>query len=273
MILILFIILSFMKKNITLIFNKKLKKKVTCLTSYSFNFTKVIDGLVDVILVGDSMGMVLYGMDNTRNVTDEIMIRHAQAVKKAATKSLVFFDLPYVKKFNEKEMIKRVVKIMKLTNCDGVKIEGNKEIVNVIKSLKKKGIPVMAHLGLQPQQFSSSAKFKIFGRGKNDLINILDDAFLLEKAGAVSILLEGVISNIAKKVTQSINVPTIGIGASKYCDGQILVSEDMLGFFSEYYPKFVKRYGNLSKSIKKSIEKYSLEVQNGKFPSKKFEYN
>ena len=233
----------------------------------------MIDGLVDIILVGDSMGMVLYGMDNTRLITDDIMIRHAKAVKKASKNSLVFFDLPYVKKFNEKNVIQRVVKIIKSTNCDGVKIEGNKELVGVIKALKKINIPVMAHLGLQPQKFSSSKNFKIYGRGKADLSNILDDAFFLEKAGAVSILLEGVVTSIAKQVTNHINIPTIGIGASKYCDGQILVSEDMLGFFSEYYPKFVKRYGDLSKSIKKSVKKYSIEVRQEKFPSKKFEYN
>ncbi len=219
------------------------------------------------------MGMVLYGMDNTRNVTDEMMIAHASAVKKASTKSLVFFDLPYSKSFNENDIISRVLKIIKLTKCDGVKIEGNTELINIIKKLKKKGIPVMAHLGLQPQKFSSSNKYKIYGRGKNDLIKILSDASQLEKAGAISILLEGVISSIAKQVTNSVGVPTIGIGASKYCDGQILVSEDMLGFFSEYYPKFVKKYANLSGIIKKSIDKYSSEVRKGKFPSKKFEYN
>ncbi len=219
------------------------------------------------------MGMVLYGMNNTRLITDEIMIRHAQAVKKAASKSLVFFDLPYTKKFNEKDVIKRVIRIIKLTNCDGVKIEGNSELTNVVKELKKRGIPVMAHLGLQPQKFSSSSKFKIYGRGKNDLYNILKYSSDLEKAGAISILLEGVITSVAKKITENSSIPTIGIGASKHCDGQILVSEDMLGFFSEYYPKFVKRYGNISKSIKYSIQKYSSEVQNGKFPSKKFEYN
>jgi len=262
-----------MKKNITSIFNKNSKKKITCLTSYSFNFTKTIDGLIDVILVGDSMGMVLYGMDNTRNVTDDMMIAHAKAVKKASTKSLVFFDLPYVKNFNETKVIKRVKRIIKLTKCDGVKIEGNKELINVIKKLKKNGIPVMAHLGLQPQKFSSSNKYKIYGRGKFDLINILKDAKLLEEAGAISILLEGVISHVARQVTNNVSIPTIGIGASKYCDGQILVSEDMLGFFSEYYPKFVKKYADLSKTIKSSVQKYSSEVRNEKFPSKKFEYN
>ena len=262
-----------MKKNITSIFNKNSKKKITCLTSYSFNFTKTIDGLIDVILVGDSMGMVLYGMDNTRNVTDDMMIAHAKAVKKASTKSLVFFDLPYVKNFNEIKEIKKVKRIIKLTKCDGVKIEGNKELINVIKKLKKNGIPVMAHLGLQPQKFSSSNKYKIYGRGKFDLINILKDAKLLEEAGAISILLEGVISDVARQVTNNVSIPTIGIGASKYCDGQILVSEDMLGFFSEYYPKFVKKYADLSKIIKSSVQKYSSEVRNEKFPSKKFEYD
>ena len=158
-----------MKKQIKSVFNKKNKKKIICLTSYSYNFTKIIDGLVDVILVGDSMGMVLYGMDNTREITDEIMIRHASAVKKASKKSLVFFDLPYSKKFSEDNIIKRTIKIFNQTKCDGVKIEGNSELVDVIKYLTKKSIPVMAHVGLQPQKFSSASKFKIYGRKEDDL--------------------------------------------------------------------------------------------------------
>ena len=260
-----------MKSNIISVFNTK--NKIICLTAYSFNFAKEIDGLVDLILVGDSMGMVLYGMKNTRSIDDETMIKHAKAVKKATKKSLVFFDLPYEKKFNESLVIKRVIKIMKETNCDGVKIEGNSELIGVIKKLKRKNIPVMAHLGLQPQNFSSSSKYKIYGRNSYEIKKIIKDAEKLEEAGAISILLEGVVSKVAKKVTENLSIPTIGIGASKYCDGQILVSEDMLGFFSEYYPKFVKKYANLSKVIKKSVKKYSNEVKNNKFPSKRYHYD
>jgi 3-methyl-2-oxobutanoate hydroxymethyltransferase len=262
-----------MKKQIKSVFNKKNKKKIICLTSYSYNFTKIIDGLVDVILVGDSMGMVLYGMDNTREITDEIMIRHASAVKKASKNSLVFFDLPYSKNFSEENIIKRSKKIFNKTKCDGVKIEGNSELADVIKYLKKIKIPVMAHVGLQPQKFSSSRKFKIFGRKEEDLENILNDCMILEKAGAVSLLLEGMLTKIAKQITLSSKIPTIGIGASEYCDGQILVSEDMLGMFTEYHPKFVKKYAKLSSNIQNAIRNYSKEVNSLKFPNKKFRYD
>ncbi len=262
-----------MKKQIKTVFNKKNKRKITCLTSYSYNFTKIIDGLVDVILVGDSMGMVLYGMDNTRQITDDIMINHAKAVKKGAKESLVFFDLPFFKKFDETEVIRRVKHILKKTGCDGVKIEGNSEISSVIYKLKKAGVPVMAHLGLQPQKFSSSKKFKIYGRNNKEIEKILNDSLVLEKSGAVAILLEGLLTNISKKITSQLSVPTIGIGASEFCDGQILVSEDMLGLFNEYHPKFVKKYSTLSKNIQNAVKNYVREVNSLKFPNKKFRYD
>ncbi len=219
------------------------------------------------------MGMVLYGMDNTRNITDEIMINHARAVRKGAKRSLVFFDLPFSKKFKESDIIKRVKNIHKKTGCDGVKIEGNSELIGVISKLKKAGIPVMAHLGLQPQKFSSSKNFKIYGRNNSDFKNILEDSLNLEKSGAVAILLEGLLTNIAKEITSKSSVPTIGIGASEFCDGQILVSEDMLGLFTEYHPKFVKKYSTLSKNIQEAIKNYVQEVNSLKFPNKKFRYD
>ena len=262
-----------MKKKIKSVFNKKNKRKISCLTSYSYNFTKIIDGLVDVILVGDSMGMVLYGMDNTRAITDQMMINHAKAVKKAAEKSLVFFDLPFQKNFDEKEMIARVKNIFKKTGCDGVKIEGNAELMNVIQKLKKLNIPVMAHLGLQPQKFTSSKNFKIYGKNKKDLDKIIDDSIKLQNSGAVALLLEGMKTNIAKKITEITKIPTVGIGASEFCDGQILVSEDMLGMFTEYHPKFVKKYSNLSDKIKHAVKKYVSEIDRVKFPNKNFRYD
>ena len=262
-----------MKKKIKSVFNKKNKRKISCLTSYSYNFTKIIDGLVDVILVGDSMGMVLYGMNNTRDVTDQMMINHAKAVKKAAHKSLVFFDLPFQKNFDEKEIITRVKNIYRNTGCDGVKIEGNSELINVIAKLKQLKIPVMAHLGLQPQKFTSSKNFKIFGKNENDLDNIINDSIKLQNAGAVALLLEGMKTNIAKKITALTKIPTIGIGASEFCDGQILVSEDMLGMFTEYHPKFVKKYANLSDKIQNAIKKYVSEINQIKFPNKNYRYD
>ena len=262
-----------MKRQIKTVFNKKNKRKITCLTSYSYNFSKIIDGLVDVILVGDSMGMVLYGMDNTRNISDEMMINHASAVKKASKNSLVFFDLPFKRGFNEKEIISRVKNIYNRTGCDGVKIEGNSELSSIITKLKKINIPVMAHLGIQPQKFSSSKNFKIFGKNKRDLDNVINDSMNLQNAGAVAILLEGMKTNIAKKITSIVKIPTIGIGASEFCDGQILVSEDMLGMFTEYHPKFVKKYAKLSINIQSAIKKYVSEVGKIKFPNKRYRYD
>ena len=262
-----------MKRTIKSVFNKKNKKKIICLTSYSFNFTKIIDDLVDIVLVGDSMSNVLYGMESTRTIDDQIMINHASAVKKAAEKSLVFFDLPYNNDSSESNIVKRVLSIIKKTSCDGVKIEGNTELEDVIKYLKKRKVHVMAHLGLQPQKFSSSKEFKIYGKGKEDLNNIILDSLCLEKAGAISILLEGMLTNISKEVTNVLSIPTIGIGASEYCDGQILVSEDMLGMYGKNHPKFVKRYADLSKNIKIAVTRYSSEVNSNKFPNKKFRYD
>ena len=219
------------------------------------------------------MGMVLYGMDNTRTITDLMMINHAKAVKKAAKKSLVFFDLPFQKKFDEKKVITRVKNILKKTGCDGVKIEGNAELINVIQKLKKLNIPVMAHLGLQPQKFTSSKNFKIYGKNKKDLDKIIEDSIKLQNSGAVALLLEGMKTNIAKKITEIAEIPTIGIGASEFCDGQILVSEDMLGIFTEYHPKFVKKYVNLSDKIKNAVKKYVSEIDRVKFPNKNFRYD
>jgi len=219
------------------------------------------------------MGMVLYGSDNTRIINDTVMINHARAVKKAAKNSLVFCDLPYNSEFDETDIIKRVKNIIKNTGCDGVKIEGNSELSGVIKKLKKSNIPVMAHLGLQPQKYSSSKKFKIYGKGKQDLNRIIHNAQILEDSGAIAILLEGILTEIAKKITNSSHIPTIGIGASEFCDGQILVSEDMLGLFTEYHPKFVKKYSNLSKNVQSAVKKYVKEVNTNKFPNKKFRYD
>ncbi len=217
--------------------------------------------------------MVLYGSHNTRIINDEIMINHARAVKKAAKNSLVFFDLPYSRKFDEGDIVKRVKNIIKKTRCDGVKIEGNSELSGVINKLKKINIPVMAHLGLQPQKFSSSKKFKIYGKAPKDLSRIINDVSTLEKSGAVAILLEGIITSVAKKITHLSKVPTIGIGASEFCDGQILVSEDMLGLFEEYHPKFVKKYVNLSSNIRSAIKLYIKEVNAKVFPNKKYRYD
>ena len=244
---------------------KKNKTPIICLTAYSKAIAQIADKYCDIILVGDSLSMVLYGMKTTRNIKIETMILHAQAVKNYSKRSLVVFDMPYKTYTNKLVAYKNAKKIMKLTKCDAVKLEGGKKIVNIIKHLTKKRIPVMGHIGLLPQ---TAINFKVKGKNLNQKKRILDDAKAVSNSGAFAIIIECVIENLAKLITKSISVPTIGIGASKYCDGQILVIDDMLGL-SDYYPKFVKKYSNLKKVIEKSIKNYAKDVRLKKFPFNK----
>jgi len=247
---------------------KKNKIPIICLTAYSKAIAQIADKYCDIILVGDSLGMVLYGMKTTRNIKIETMILHAQAVKNHSKRSLVVFDMPYKTYTNKLVAYKNAKKIIELTKCDAVKLEGGKKIVNIIKYLIKRKIPVMGHVGLLPQ---TAANFKVKGKNSNQKKRILDDAKAISNSGAFAIIIECVIENLAKLITKSVSVPTIGIGASKYCDGQILVIDDMLGL-SDYYPKFVKQYSNLKRVIEKSIKNYAKDVRLKKFPYNKNTY-
>jgi len=258
-----------MKKiTINKILKKKNKTPITCLTAYTKDIAQLVDKHCDIILVGDSLGMVLYGMKSTREVKLDTMILHAKAVKKSTERSLVVFDMPHKTYLNKFNAYKNVKKVMKLTKCDAVKLEGGKEIIDIVKYLTCKGIPVMGHIGLLPQ---SSLSFKIKGKSQNQKKKIFKDATLLSKAGVFSIILECVVEDLAKIITKSISIPTIGIGASKHCDGQILVINDMLGL-SGFYPKFVKQYSNLKQIIENSIKRYVHDVKHSRFPSIKNTY-
>ena len=250
------------------ILNKKNRTPITCLSAYSKTIAQIADKYCDIILVGDSLGMVLYGMKTTKEVKIETMILHCRAVKKFAKKSLVVFDMPYKTYENKFIAYKNASKVMKLTNCDAIKLEGGKKIVNIIKYLTKKGIPVMGHVGLLPQ---TSTNFKVKGKNLFQKKQIFDDATAISNSGVFAIVLECVVEDLAKKITRNVSVPTIGIGASKYCDGQILVTDDMLGL-SDFYPKFVKQYSNLKKIIEKSVRNYVKDVKLRKFPSNKNVY-
>ena len=251
------------------IIKKKGKKPIVCLTAYSITMAEILDKYCDIILVGDSLGMVLYGMKSTREVKFETMINHAKAVKSHTKRSLVLFDMPYKTYVNKFIAYKNAKKVMSLTKCDGVKLEGGKKIINIVKYLTKKGIPVMGHIGLLPQY---SKNYKIKGKNTIQKKKIIEDAILLSQSGVFAIVIECVVESLAKKVTNIISVPTIGIGASKYCDGQILVTDDMLGL-SNTYPKFVKKYSDVKKIIEKSVKKYCTEVKNRKFPTDQNVYN
>ena len=245
------------------ILKKKNKEPIICLTSYSKATAEILDKYCDIILVGDSLGMVLYGMKTTREIKIETMMLHAIAVKKSTKKSLVVFDMPYKSYSNKFIAYKNAKKIIKITKCDAVKLEGGKKIINIVKYLTKRGIPVMGHVGLLPQH---ALKFKLKGKSIYEQNLIYKDALALSKSGVFSIVIECVVEKLARKITENVKIPTIGIGASKYCDGQILVTDDMIGL-SNFKPKFVKQYSNVRDIIEKSVKSYSKDVKTGKFPS------
>ena len=256
------------KITIKKILQKKNNTPITCLTAYSKNTAKIADKYCDIILVGDSLGMVLYGMKTTRDVKIETMILHAKAVKKFVKKSLVVFDMPYKTYTNKLIAYNNAKRVIKLTKCDAIKLEGGIKIVNIIKYLVKKGIPVVGHVGLMPQ---TSINFKVKGKNFVQKKQILKDALAISNSGVFAIIIECVVENLARKITKSVSIPTIGIGASRYCDGQILVTEDMLGL-SDFSPKFVKQYTNLNKIMEKSIKNYVKDVKMRRFPSFKNVY-
>ncbi len=251
-------------KKITINSIKKQKGRIpiTCLTAYSKDTATILDKYCDIILVGDSIGMVLYGMKSTRDIGIDTMIHHAKTVKNFSKRSLVVFDMPFKTYLNKHDAYKNAKKIIKLTKCDAVKLEGGKNISNIIKHLVKKKIPVMGHIGLLPQ---SSNKFKLKGKNQNDRKKILEDAVCLSNSGVFAVVIECVVESLAREITSIISVPTIGIGASKHCDGQILVVDDMIGL-SDFSPKFVKQYSNIRKIIEQSVKKYCNDVKKRKFP-------
>jgi 3-methyl-2-oxobutanoate hydroxymethyltransferase len=252
-----------MKKiTINTIKKKKGKIPITCLTAYSKDTATILDKYCDIILVGDSIGMVLYGMKSTRDISIETMILHAATVKKFSKKSLVVFDMPYKTYSNKFDAYKNAKKIIKLTKCDAVKLEGGKKISDIVKYLTKNKIPVMGHIGLLPQ---SSNKFKLKGKNQIDKEKILGDAISLSNSGVFAVVIECVVESLARRITSIVPVPTIGIGASKYCDGQILVVDDMIGL-SGFRPKFVKQYSNMRKIIEKSVKRYCNDVKKRRFP-------
>ena len=254
-----------MKKKFLDLIKKKNKQKIVSLTAYSKNVASILDNYCDIILVGDSLGSVLYNYQSTRDVSLDTMINHSRSVRMGIKKTLMVVDMPYNTYRNSKEALKNAKKIMSKTRCDAVKLEGGKKIYEVIKTLVRNKIPVMGHLGLLPQ---SDKTFKFKGKKKSERDRILKDALLLEKAGVFSLVLECIESSLAKTLTQNIKVPTIGIGSSKYCDGQILVFDDLIGLNPMNY-KFVKKYANIRNDISKAVSNYSKEVRKIKFPNKK----
>ena len=251
------------------ILNKKNRSKILCLTAYSKNFAEEVDKYADITLVGDSLGSVLYNYNSTKKVTLTNMINHSKSVRLGVKKSLMVVDMPY-KTYNTKSSaLRNAKKIIKETKCDAVKLEGGKKIINQIKYLIKNKVPVMGHLGLLPQ----TAKGKFRSKGKTDLEKkeLINDALALQKNGVFAIVLECIKTSTSKKITQALKIPTIGIGSSVNCDGQVLVTDDLLGLNNTKI-KFVKKFINLKKYINLGLKKFSSQVRSRKYPSKEHSY-
>ncbi len=247
---------------------RKGAEPIVCLTAYTTPMAQRLDPHCDLLLVGDSLGMVVYGMESTLAVTVDMMINHGKAVMRGSSNACVIVDLPFGSYQESKEQAFRTAsRILAETGCAGVKLEGGAELADTVEFLSQRGIPVMAHIGLMPQQVNTMGGFKSQGRGEEAAAKVIADAKAVAKAGAFSVVVEGTVEAVARLITTEIDIPTIGIGASVACDGQVLVTEDILGLFSDFTPKFVKRYADLGDRVSKAVESYATEVRNRQFPT------
>lgn len=239
---------------------------IVVLTAYTAPMAAILDSHVDMLLVGDSLGMVLYGMESTLPVTLEMMIAHTQAVMRGSKQALVLCDMPFGSyQASHEHAFISCARVMKETGCTAVKLEGGRELASTVHMLSERGIPVMSHIGLKPQHVHSHGGYKTQGKADADRARILEDAIACEKAGAFALLLEAIDPTLARDITQQVSIPTIGIGASVTCDGQVLVSEDMLGLF-EKTPRFVKQFAHLRGEIEKGAHAFSTAVRRREYP-------
>ncbi|MHA1559878.1 MAG: 3-methyl-2-oxobutanoate hydroxymethyltransferase [Alphaproteobacteria bacterium] len=246
---------------------------IVALTAYHAHTAAILDRFVDFILVGDSLGMVMHGLKTTIPVTLDMMILQGSAVMRGASRALVVVDLPFGS-YEESPAVafRSAARVLKETGCGAVKLEGGERLAETIRFLVDRGVPVMAHIGLMPQSVNTMGGYKVQGRDDDRAEEIIRDAKAVANAGAFAVVVEGVVEPLAKKITTSIPIPTIGIGASSDCDGQILVLEDMLGLSPEI-PKFVKRYGQLADHIGSAVQAYAEDVRARRFPDKDHVYS
>lgn len=242
---------------------------IVSLTAYSAPMASFLDPHVDVFIVGDSVGMVLYGMESTLGVTLDMMIAHGAAVVRGTERACVTVDMPFGSyQESPSQAFRNAARILSETGCDAVKLEGGAEMAETIAFLVQRGIPVMGHVGLTPQSVNRLGGYRARGRNRDEAVRIVSDARAVADAGAFSIVVEGVVESLARDATTAVPVPTIGIGASSECDGQVLVAEDMLGLFSDFTPSFVKRYASLGDAVGKAAEAYAADVRSRRFPGK-----
>jgi 3-methyl-2-oxobutanoate hydroxymethyltransferase len=240
---------------------------IVALTAYSTPMAKLLDPHVDLLLVGDSVGMVLYGLDDTLPVTLDMMIAHGAAVVRGSRRAAVIVDLPFGSyQESPQQAFRASARVMAETGASGIKLEGGREMAETVSFLAQRGIPVLGHVGLKPQSVHSLGGYRARGRAEREAEAILNDARAIAEAGAFAMVVEGTVEPLARAITKSVPVPTIGIGASPACDGQILVTEDVIGLFGAFTPKFVKRYAELGDAVAEAAQRYAEDVRERRFP-------
>jgi 3-methyl-2-oxobutanoate hydroxymethyltransferase len=240
---------------------------IVCLTAYSAPMARMLDAIADLLLVGDSLGMVVYGLDSTLPVTLDMMIAHGAAVVRGARRACVIVDMPFGSyQETPAQAFRNAARIMGETGCAGIKLEGGEPMAETIRFLVERGIPVLGHIGLQPQSVNAIGGFRAQGRSAPEAARVIADAHAVADAGAFGLVVEGTAEPVARRLTAEVAVPTIGIGASPACDGQILVTEDLLGLFDEFQPRFVKRYANLASEVAAAAASYAEDVRARRFP-------
>ena len=240
-------------------------EKISMLTAYDASFASLIDATgIEIILVGDSLGNVLLGYDSTVPVTMEEMLHHCKAVRRGTSKAFLVGDMPFMSyQVTQSESVANAGRFLKEAGCDAVKLEGGTEVCDTVKAIVRAGIPVMGHIGLTPQTASQLGGYKVQGRDADSARILLQSARDLEQAGAFSLVLECIPAQLSEAITKTISIPTIGIGAGKHCDGQVLVTHDMVGMFEKFIPSFVKQYAHLASQIREAIATYKKEVKSG----------
>ncbi len=259
-----------MKKNTVATFAemKVRGEKISMLTAYDYSTAKLMDSSVNAILVGDSLGNVMLGYEDTVSVTMEDMITYGGAVARACQNAMVVIDMPFMSyQLSPVQALENAGRLMKEARANAVKLEGGETVAEQIRAITQAGIPVMAHIGMTPQSVNAFGGFKVQGKDAQQALQIVRDALAVQKAGAFSVVLECVPAALAGYITELLDIPTIGIGAGSDCDGQVLVYQDMLGLFSDYVPKFVKQYAKLGSAMKQAFDEYDAEVKSGAFPS------
>lgn len=254
---------------------KKSGERISMLTAYDASFAGLIDAAgIDMVLVGDSLGMVLLGYNSTVPVTMEEMLHHCRAAAKGVRRAVLVGDMPFMSyQVSKSAAITNAGRFLKEAGCDAVKLEGGTEVCDTVKALVQAGIPLVGHIGLTPQTASQLGGYKVQGRDADSARRLLQSARDLEAAGAFAIVLECIPAQLSEAITKRVSVPTIGIGAGKHCDGQVLVTHDMVGMFEKFIPSFVKQYVNLAPQIKKAVAAYRQEVKNGIFPAEEYSFN